>query len=1314
MTKWGFKVTYYYKKHEWTAFTEADLLSSGSNLGSSINYGDTFTMPGSASVTMSTYDNDGSLSGDGYYDDHAADSSGQLATVDGHRVGSQMYAEQYWVLHGSDGKTYYMIEIEVECHDAPGAGDDYFTFYGDVPPAGVSLTVGNCCNVSGSWVDYSCLGAGSDAPVNTPPTFTNVPSDGIICIDENTTFVIDLNSSDADGDSVTYEIVGGADAHLFEIDAHTGELTFKDAPDYENPQDAINQDNIYDVNVKVSDGNGGSEIKNLWVKVNDVDEGTGGQTCMVIEAEDMHLSGFSVKHASSASGGEYAGAYSGCVGSASTTFTGADGECDITITAWDAKSKSWYSSASEKVWLYVNGQCVGSYNLTNDDCDWTDVTFENVSLQTGDTITIYAKGVNGTIGAIDKITICCDMVDPMTGKLGNKVFLDLNGNGIQDAGEAGVAGVTVNLLDADGNIIDTTTTDADGMYLFDGLAAGDYSVSFVPTGDGAGLLFTDANQGGDDAADSDADAAGNTGTITLGMGEENLTVDAGLVDPGTASISGRIFMDNNDNDQDDNEMGVGGVTVTLLDSDGNVVATTTTAADGSYTFSDLDAGDYVVDFPTEVDGKVLVNQNVGPDATDSDADQGTGETNTISVGVGENVTDVDAGVEDPGTASLAGRVFMDNNDNDIDDAGDMGVSGVTVTLLSGGQVVATTTTDSNGDYSFTGLDAGDYVVEFPTDVDGKVLVNANQGGDDTVDSDADQGTGQTGPISIGIGDNVTDVDAGVEDPGTAAIEGKVFMDNNDNDIDDAGDMPVGGVVVELLNADGSPTGLSTTTANDGTYSFTGLAAGSYIVAFPTDVDGKTLVNANVGGDDTVDSDAGANGQTGVITVGIGETSSDNDAGVEDPGTASVGNLVFLDKNGNGVYDAGDETVSGVVVELLDETGNVVDSTVTGSNGEYLFENLDAGVYSVRFTAPTGYDFTAESGAAADDVNNDSDADLSTGETGQFALSIGEAELDIDAGLVSEDPVAGDDAGKGCADDDITVDVLANDSDLEALTVTSVNGQAISEGQTITTTSGVNVTLSGGELVFDGEQAYESLNIGEMSTESFTYTVSDGAGGEASANVDVTFCGVAETLEQLYASLPTSGSYKVRADNEDAPIGEAAYDVAISGTGDARFDGAVFTAAYCLSLLDPVDTAESFDDAPLLTGDITDGKDGSVFSANQIGFANGQAAADNLDLVNWIINQNFEADAQFTEWEVQRAIWELTDEFDTDYLSDIDPAYGDDADVDFIVQQALANGEGFMAGQGDLASLIIDPNPATSTNSQPFIVAFSFDDNDCLC
>ena len=1864
-------MTYNYKKYEWTAFTEADLLGAGSGNGHSISNGDSFTMPGSATVCMSTYDNDNKLSGDN--NEHATDWSGQKATVDGHRVGSQMYAEKYWVLHGSDGQTYYMIEIEVEGYDAPGVGDDFFTFYGAVPPAGVELSVSHACNVSGHWVDYSCLGAGDKAPANTPPHFTNLPSDGIICIDENTTFVIDVNSNDADGDNVTYEIVGGVDASKFEIDAHTGELTFKDAPDFENPTSA-NGNNTYDVTVKVSDGNGGSDTKALWVKVKDVDEGQ--PDCIVIEAEHMNKWGFSTKHSDTASNGAIVKlGYQGS-GDLWTTFNGMDGKYDLDIHLQDE------NDGCSTIMVKVNGHVVETITLNqNGDGGGSDhgpfsvVTVQDLMLNDGDQLSLWAQAQGGEFVRIDKLELCKDgepcpegfgkldfeglargttvfdqfdgvtitamendahdsatdndamifdsnnptggdhdlayngrgniliitedddahdpddsfcggminfafdnpsdlhdivlldieeaggtieltfadgstqtiaipaagnnsaqtidlnatnvtsmkitlvgsgavddlcwkpgedpipasvagtyfmdtndnsvedgadmavagatvvllqngaevartttdangdylfadvaagsnysvrfidtgegkvfvdgdvggddtvdsdvvlvggagngntasfdlaegenktdvdagiedpgtaaiegkvfmdnnddsldnagdmpvggvtvellnsdgtptglstttaadgtysftgldagdyivqfptdvdgkvlvtqdvdgnandaddsdaseatgqtgvisvgigetssdndagVEDPGTASIGDTVFLDENGNGVQDNGEGGVEGVTVTLTGAGADGVlgtgdDTTATDvtdANGDYGFDGLDAGDYKVTFDASA--TGLDFTTEGADADDAVDGDSDAdqvTGMTDTITLDIGEDEDDIDAGLVDPAGSSISGRIFMDNNDNSLDDAEMGLGGVTVILETADGAFIDETTTNADGSYSFDNLPAGEYQVDFPTEVDGKVLVDANAGDDTIDSDATQPDGETGTIVLGINEDIADVDAGFEDPGTAVIEGKVFMDNDDDSLNGNGDMALGGVTVELLNadGTPTGLTTTTAPDGTYSFTGLAAGAYIVAFPTGVEGKELVDQNAG-DDTIDSDAGA-DGQTDPIVVGIGETSSDNDAGYADPGSAAIEGKVFMDNDDDSLDGNGDMPVGGVTVELLNSDGTPTGLSTTTAPDGTYSFTGLDAGDYIVQFPTDVDGKVLVTQDVDGNanDADDSDASeATGQTGVISVGIGETSSDNDAGVEDPGTASVGDTVFLDENENGVRDTGEDGVEGVVVTLTGAGADGVfgtgdDTTATDTtdvNGNYLFEDLDAGDYKVTFDASaTGLDFTIDSPFADDEVNDDSDADQTTGMTDVFTLDIGEDERDIDAGLVpaapasvgdtvfidvngngvrddgepglegvtvtltgagddgiigtgddttavdvtdangnylfedleagdykitfdattagafvftnegadvdtltnndsdadevtgmtdvftlvagqdernidagvvSEDPNAvNDDAGKTCANEDVTVDVLANDTDDEPLTITAVNGEAISEGGTVVV-DGVNVTLVGGELVIDGEAAYEFLDIGEEATQVISYTVSDGLGGEASADVSVTFCGVAETLQEICDSLPEQVQYEIR-ENYSAGTDEA-FDIRLTST-DARLDGLEISSAYCVSIFDLAATGTTFDAAPLLTGDLYCTLDDlSGVLAGQVG-ANGQSAADNMDLVNWILNQDFNSADYAGEGfingvgdaEIQIAVWTLTDGAGT-----ISAPFGEQADVDAIVALAEANGEGFESGAGDKVGLIIDPNPETATNAQPFIVAVDFDDLDCIC
>lgn len=110
--------------------------------------------------------------------------------------------------------------------------------------------------------------------------------------------------------------------------------------------------------------------------------------------------------------------------------------------------------------------------------------------------------------------------------LGNFVWLDQNGDGIQSAGEPGVGGVCVNLYDADGNLIQQTSTDSNGYYGFSVETGKSYQIEFIHP---ENMDFSPANLG-DEKLDSDADPlSGMTGLLTIM--DETLLVDAGLIPP---------------------------------------------------------------------------------------------------------------------------------------------------------------------------------------------------------------------------------------------------------------------------------------------------------------------------------------------------------------------------------------------------------------------------------------------------------------------------------------------------------------------------------------------------------------------------------------------------------------------------------------------------------------------------------------------------------------------------------------------------------------------------------------------------------------
>ena len=392
---------------------------------------------------------------------------------------------------------------------------------------------------------------------------------------------------------------------------------------------------------------------------------------------------------------------------------------------------------------------------------------------------------------------------PRPGVIGDSVWRDRNGNGVRDAGDTGIAGVTVTLLDQEGDPIPgiaPVVTGADGGYRFENLPLGTYRVKF--SGLPAGSRLTTPNAGGNDSRDSDADPnTGITGPITLTAANPvAASIDAGVVmaAPPTGRIGDSVWLDRDrDGVRDLGEPGLAGVLVTLLDANGNPVpgvAAVRTDSQGRYSFSGVPLGTYRVRFSDLPAGTSLTRANVGNDATDSDADPATGVTRTVTLTAARpTVSNVDAGVlpRQQTRGSVQSSVWLDRNGNGMRDRGEPGVAGVRVTLLdrNGRPVpgVDPVVTGADGNYAFTGLPLGTYRVGFSNLPAGTRLTGENRGGDDGRDSDADPTTGVTAPFTLTVArPTVTAIDAGVLPagaPGNPDEPGDPDQPSNPNDPD---------------------------------------------------------------------------------------------------------------------------------------------------------------------------------------------------------------------------------------------------------------------------------------------------------------------------------------------------------------------------------------------------------------------------------------------------------------------------------------------------------------------------------------------------
>ncbi|WP_448752701.1 SdrD B-like domain-containing protein [Actinomyces sp.] len=591
--------------------------------------------------------------------------------------------------------------------------------------------------------------------------------------------------------------------------------------------------------------------------------------------------------------------------------------------------------------------------------------------------------------------------------VGNFVWFDANKDGIQDADEVGVAGVTVTLTDGAGNpVIDLggnpvkpVTTDANGKYEFTNLMpnvdrivanAGEenYKVTFtVPAGYSATKSYA--------AADGEKDSNGTESSVTLTEGQNDETVDFGLVADG--KIGDTIFwdVDNNGGSAPSGaDKPLAGVKVTLTYTTPAGVEktlTTTTDENGKYSFENLAPGDYTV--TVDKDSLATACPECTAQSHAPSGDVKASENQTLSLSSKVTLTPTSMTNEDQDWAFTAAADTAIKKAITTPSAEEQG----TFDFAPGKEITYTLTLTNNGPSVATGVTASDKLPAGVTFVsaEGDGSYNAETGKWDLSNLTIAKDEVKTITITVRItgegvgslitnvatithqdqyGDNPTNNESSASFKGGYNLGGTLYRDSDASYSKSDTEARFAGRTIALLDGNGNPIldkdgkPVTTTTDENGNYQFTGLAPGNYKVSIvdPTTGDLAGLTNTQA-----------YNGRNATeASVTIGDSSVQGvDFGFVKP--ATIGDRVWNDQDRNGV-DNGEPGVPGVTVILKDASGNEVARTKTDANGNYRFEGVLPGTYSVSIEVPSGYEAVATSKdvtVAEGEVNLDMDFPL---------------------------------------------------------------------------------------------------------------------------------------------------------------------------------------------------------------------------------------------------------------------------------------------------------------------------------------------------
>ena len=462
-----------------------------------------------------------------------------------------------------------------------------------------------------------------------------------------------------------------------------------------------------------------------------------------------------------------------------------------------------------------------------------------------------------------------------------------------DSSSQGIAGICVDAFTTTtGEFAGFAMTAADGTYTLTGLESGTYNVQFTTCGNSS-LDYTSQYYNG---TVTGVLSSSNASSVSVTTGQTTPAINATMLLGG--SISGTVT--------DSSSQGIAGICVNAITtSTGEFAGFAMTAADGTYTLTGLGAGTYNVQFTTCGNASLnYMSQYYNGSSTQSSA-------SPVTVTAGQTTPGIDAAMVVGG--SISGTVT---------DSSSQGIAGICVWASTpGSNFEFTATTASDGTYTISGLATGNYDVQFTTCGNTSLdFISQYYNGSSTLST--------ASPVTVAAGQTTQGVNA-VMVPG-GSISGTVS--------DSAG--PLADICVTAMLTSGDFGG-SATTAADGTYTITGLAAATYDVQFSNC--GNPSLNY------VSQNYTGPSALNGAVSVTLGQTLSGINATMADGG--SFAGTVTDSSNGNGVQ--------GICVYAFSTTGNFGGYATTGTNGTYTVTGLATGSYEVQFSDCNGTNYAAQ-------------------------------------------------------------------------------------------------------------------------------------------------------------------------------------------------------------------------------------------------------------------------------------------------------------------------------------------------------------------